>query len=362
MLLPTERSALRGVAMLRWGALAWSAVVGVVTFERLDRPWLATALLGAALAVTVAASVALTRDVVRSSRWWALDIELAVGAALLAGDPVAFDSLGGRQSSAGFWPLVGVIHAAIFLGPWAGGAVGLLVSLARAAGLLLDGTTVLTDPLLMSLLATTVFYGLAGAVAGWVAGLLRRAEQEIAGTRARDEVARTLHDGVLQTLAVVGRRTATADPELARLARNTDRDLRAFLFGAPEAVHSDLATALRAVGDRVAVAYDLPVTVSVLDDDLDPSPSEVQALAGAVGEALTNVAKHATASRAVVFAQDDGGRVFVSVRDDGVGFDPAAERTGEGLRRSVTARITELGGRVEIDTEVGTGTEVRLWL
>ena len=75
----------------------------------------------------------------------------------------------------------------------------------------------------VSVLSSAVLYGLAGGVWGWVAARLRRSahtgamlaevESNLAVARERENVARTLHDGVLQTLAVVQRRST--DPELA---------------------------------------------------------------------------------------------------------------------------------------------------
>lgn len=52
---------------------------------------------------------------------------------------------------------------------------------------------------LASLGSSVCFFALWGGVAGWVGRLLTRAEQEVATTRARDEVAATLHDGVLRS-------------------------------------------------------------------------------------------------------------------------------------------------------------------
>jgi signal transduction histidine kinase len=50
------------------------------------------------------------------------------------------------------------------------------------------------------------------------------------------------------------------------------------------------------------------------------------------------------------------------VKDDGTGFDPATAREGMGLSRSVRGRVADVGGRVEVDSAPGRGTEVRLWV
>jgi signal transduction histidine kinase len=85
-------------------------------------------------------------------------------------------------------------------------------------------------------------------------------------------------------------------------------------------------------------------------------------LAGAVGEAVTNAIKHAECASIVVFVEtDDDGQVFASVRDDGRGFDPAASDNGQGLEGSIRHRMTAVGGRSEIVSTLGGGTEVRVW-
>jgi len=84
----------------------------------------------------------------------------------------------------------------------------------------------------------------------------------------------------------------------------------------------------------------------------------------AIGAAVANALEHAAASRVVVFVEAaDDGSAFASVSDDGVGFDPVAPRSAEshGIAESIKGRIESIGGRVEIRSAPGKGTEVLLW-
>jgi signal transduction histidine kinase len=105
---------------------------------------------------------------------------------------------------------------------------------------------------------------------------------------------------------------------------------------------------------QVVVAPDLPAL----------QPAVVDAVAGAVTEALTNAGKHGAAGRVTVYVGPDevAGGVLCSVKDDGAGFDVEAVAEGIGLQRSLRARVAEVGGRTEIDGNPGHGTEVRLWV
>lgn len=351
-----ERGLLTGIAAYRWAALAWLTIVLVVSRDELGRPWLAVALVGLAALVSASATWCLRRDPRVLLKPPAVIGELVVAAALLIGDTHAYDAEH-QQSLGSAWPVAGVLTAGLAAGPVAGGVAGVALGLARWFGA--------PDTGVLSLVSTGVLYGLAGASAGFVTDRLRRAEREIAAARAREEVARTLHDGVLQTLAVVQRRST--DQDLVRLAHEQERDLRAFLFGDP-GVHvgssgRDLGAALRLVAARAEDRDGTRVQVVVADDVPRMAEDVVTALAGAVGEALTNAAKHGGAHRITVYAEPaDDREVFCSVKDDGSGFDPAAAAEGVGLGRSIRARIAEVGGRVDLAANPGRGTEVRLWV
>lgn len=330
-----------GVAALRVAAWGWLAVVTAAERDRLSRPGLAAALLVVVLAWSVYAAAA---------RRWAPAVDLVLGDVLLAADRHVYEAEH-PQGFGGAWPLAGAIAGGLAWGPWLGAAGGVLLGVARAVGS--------ADAAGISLVSSAVLYALAGGVAGFVAERLRRAESEVAAARAREEVARTLHDGVLQTLAVVQRRSG--DAELARLAREQERELREWLFGSgAEPATTDLAAALRAVAARCEDRHGLRADV-VLVDPGERAAEVVAAVAGAVGEALTNAAKHGDAGHATVYVDaDDDGALFVSVKDDGQGFHTETAVEGQGITRSIRGRIAEVGGTVEVDGNPGHGAEVRL--
>jgi signal transduction histidine kinase len=360
-----ERAVLQALAAFRWVAWGWMAVVVLLSGDDLDHPVVAVGLVTAALALTAGwASAWRWRPSFLCSRV-AVVAELGLGAALVLFDGWVFGqghAFSTSQSLGSVWPLVGVLAAGVAFGPWAGAIGGVALGLCRVAATLWNGESVDTAGRVLSLVNTAVLYTLSGVLAGYLFRLLVRAEREVSAARAREEVARTLHDGVLQTLALVERRAG--DEALARLAREQERELREFLFGAgARRDGADVETALRAAAARFEGTFGGRVDVVVAEDIPALSGRRVAAVAGAVGEALTNAGKHGAATRVTVYAEptDDGG-LFCSVKDDGGGYDTAAVPDGIGLSRSVRGRMAELGGRAEVVSAPGFGTEVRLWV
>ena len=357
---------LAGLVALRWAALAWVGIVVGITSDELRRPWVAGMAVGAAFLFTVltTAWVGPARHLLVARPM--LATEVAVAVALVLADGFAYDdghAFAGSQSIASVWPLAAVLSAGAALGVRWGAATGALLGAARVVSVLGNGARDLDGEQLLSLVNTAAFYVVAGLVAAYITRLLRTAEREISAARARQELARRLHDGVLQTLAVVQRRST--DEDLVRLAREQDRDLRRFLFGVEEQATDprDLVAALRAVAARFEDDYGVRAEV------LAPFPlpklrgEEVDALRRAVGEALTNAGKHAGAGRLTIFVEpDEDGRVFCSVKDDGTGFDMTATTVGVGITHSIVERMREAGGRAEVRSNPGHGTEVCLWL
>lgn len=179
----------------------------------------------------------------------------------------------------------------------------------------------------------------------------------------RAALAAHLHDSVLQTLALIQR---SDDPRRMRsLARVQERELRSWLYGGAQSGGRDrtLEAAVGAVADEVEARFHLEVeSVVVGDVAVDEA---VEALLGAVREALVNVAKHAEVATADLYLEVDDQAVTAFVRDRGRGFDPVATEarsSGRGLRDSVHGRLARHGGTATVDAAPGRGTEVMLRL
>jgi signal transduction histidine kinase len=345
----------RGIAGFRWLAWAWSATVLYLTRADLVRAPLGVALLGLAFAVTAATTEASIRRRTFLFHPAAVLAELAVGLTLLVADGQVYGR-GHSQSLGSAWPLAAVLMAGMLGGPVGGTLAGAGLGAGRWLG---DVLATYAPTSSLALLSSGVLFTIAGGAAGAAMERVRQAETAVAEARAREDIARELHDGVLQTLAVVQRRSA--DHELVSLARDQELDLRAFLAGdRPVGGDDDLGQALRRAAARVERRDGLRVEVLLVDEDHPPvAPAVVEAVAGAVGEALTNAAKHGGAARATVFVDVDD-EVFCSIKDDGRGFDPATVTEGMGITTSIRARLAELGGTAELDGRPGGGAEVRL--
>ena len=178
-------------------------------------------------------------------------------------------------------------------------------------------------------------------------------------TQERAELAAHLHDSVLQTLALMQKRAE--DPrEVAALARRQERELRSWLnAGSRREPGASLAAALEAAVAEIEDAHGVPVElVAVGDRRLD---ERAEALVAATREAVLNAVKFAPEAVISVYAEVQGDRAEVFVRDRGPGFDLAAiPPDRRGLRESVLGRMQRHGGHAEIHTRPGEGTEVEL--
>lgn len=356
------RSMLGAIVTVRWLTWSWAAAVALLSWEHLrpGRGFPMVAMLAVMLAVTVA-----TTWLVRVRPATLTHPATVLGEIVVAGGGLLVDgwvfTADRAQSLVWAWPAAGIVSLGVLFGArWA-----TLSAVALGFASYFGDARTSVAAFGVAAASKMALYLLAAIVAGYVARRLRKAEIEVSSANARAEVARTLHDGVLQTLAVVQRRSD--DGELVALAQEQDRELRDFLFGvAPQAESRTLQIALRETASTAGSRFGLRVDVVLADDLPELRPAAVTAVAGAVSEALTNVGKHADADRVVLYAEPDDRRgpsgVFCSVKDNGRGFDASQVAYGQGLRGSIEGRIHAAGGEVAIDSRPGRGTEVKVWI
>jgi signal transduction histidine kinase len=242
---------------------------------------------------------------------------------------------------------------------------GVGIALVIAAGFVfLQATGALSAARDVILAVIAVVVVLGAIFAPWIVRLVRSLTDERAQrirSQERAEMAAHLHDSVLQTLALVQRRS-TDPQEVAALARRQERELRAWLAERPApGKAASLAPALESAAAEVEERHGVPVEVVVVGErELDPS---LEALVAAAREAMTNAAKFGEGSPVDVYAESNSDAVHVYVRDRGPGFDPStlpADRRG--VRESIVGRMERHGGRARIASDPETGTEVELEL
>jgi two-component system sensor histidine kinase DegS len=195
----------------------------------------------------------------------------------------------------------------------------------------------------------------------------------------RRRIARDLHDGPTQTLTNVSMRLELVnrmldqDPniaktELSRINKQVIQSINAMrrlLFDLrPIAVDEvGFIKALRELCERYGRDYLLPVELQVKDDIVSElSPAKHVALYRLVQEVLTNVRKHAKATRIDIAIERDSGQVLIAIRDNGQGFDPTNVPAGHYGLVGMRERTTYLRGALDISSSIGQGSEFRISL
>ncbi|SIM78774.1 sensor histidine kinase [Micromonospora cremea] len=265
--------------------------------------------------------------------------------------------------------------------------LGPLVGVLAAGGLQAVEVTYLRDGLPESSFLNPVFHITTSAVLLLAAGAAisglgvahhiaerwaerKRAEliRQEAAAAERDRLARPIHDGVLQVLALVqrqGSQLGATGSQLAKLAGEQEVALRNLLTGGAAPARPDGDMDLRATLTALASPV---VEVSTPAEPVVVPSGPAAELTAAVQAALDNVRRHAgPGARAWVLLEDEEGGVRVTVRDDGVGFEPQrladAARAGRlGVAQSMRGRISDLGGTTTIHSDLQEGTEVEFWV
>lgn len=198
------------------------------------------------------------------------------------------------------------------------------------------------------------------AVMPWANAMLQRLSREQALKEREEERADMtahLHDGVLQTLALI--QLHSEDPSTVfTLARGQERELREWLYQERSTSDRSVSAGLKQIAAEVEDEHGKPIEV-VTVGDAHPS-AQTDALLDATRQALVNAVTHGSEPISLYCEATDT-TVEVFVRDHGEGFDiDAIPPDRLGIRESIIGRIKRRGGTVEIVSRAGWGTEVRM--
>lgn len=239
-------------------------------------------------------------------------------------------------------------------------AIGVIALVAVFSPLSKSGFRSIMNGALLALLGVGAVALVAAPMLWRIFGQLRNEREARIREQARAELAAIVHDQVLHTLALI-QRSAGDTKAVQRLARGQERTLRNWLYKPTGSPTELFGAAIEEVAAEVEDAYAIAVETVVVGDRAVDEP--VAALVAASREALVNAARHAKVETVSLYAEVEPELVSVFVRDRGTGFDPSTvEDNRHGVRGSIVGRMDRYGGRAEIRSEPGEGTEIRLYL
>ncbi|MGN6578142.1 MAG: MacS family sensor histidine kinase [Nocardioides sp.] len=365
-----ETTLFRALAVLRLVVLVYAIVLNAVRWDDFSHP-AGAAVVVAGMAVW-SGFVTWAYDEPRRRRTGLFVADLVVSCLALLSTPlVQSQAMMDRHASTipSFWVMAAVLAWAVH-GGWAGGVGAALVTTICDLSVRTEpnGTTWGNIFLLL----------LAAGVVGYSTSRLREAtearaaaERITATMQERARLARVVHDGVLQVLALVQRRGLEIGgdaAELGRLAGEQEVALRALVQGNSTALAAGPSPAAGDLdlGERLRRLAGSAVTVSAPGVPVLLPAGVVDELDLVVRACLDNVARHVGPNApAWVLVEDLGGSVVVTVRDEGPGIpdgrlEEAASEGRLGVRESVCGRMADLGGTATLVSSPGQGTEWEL--
>ena len=192
----------------------------------------------------------------------------------------------------------------------------------------------------------------------------------------RERIAKDLHDGIIQSIYAVGLsledlpEVASDDPAEARIRVDraidalhmTIRDIRNFIMGLrPELLDQrDLVGSLLAMAEEVRLNSLIEIETAIDPEAAAALPEDARApIFHITREALSNVVRHSHATRASIVLRRAGSSVRLEVNDNGVGFEPYADRgpAHQGLA-NMAGRANRHGGHLSIESTEGAGTRI----
>lgn len=199
------------------------------------------------------------------------------------------------------------------------------------------------------------------------------AQREAAREEERKYIAREVHDelgqiltGLKLNVSVLNHKLGTEDgyakDQLHEAMTLTDRALEVARNVAsalrPAALEMGIASALEWLSIRFGTNTGISCEVHIEDEDIRLDDASSIALFRIVQESLTNVTRYARADRVDITLGREAGDYVLKVRDNGDGFDVNRIKTDSFGLVGIRERGLMLGGKVDIDSHPGKGTEI----
>jgi signal transduction histidine kinase len=354
----------RALAVFRVAALAYALILvghNAPSYRHGAAAWI----VGAVMAVWTIVAIRLYRRPSRR-RWPLLVADMVImGGCLLVSVPIiGIGPIPSTRSLPGIAVAGPVLAWAISAGRRGGAVAAIVIAAADLWTRGIVNQSTLNSDILLVLAAIAI--GHVARLGATAHEQLERATGMAAATRTRERLARDIHDSVLQVLSLVARRAQALGGEaadLGRLAGEQEAALRTLIGSSTPAAGPNGQVDVRVQLDRFGSAT---ITIATPASPVTLPGRVAEELIAAVASALDNVAQHAgDGARAWVLLEDDLEAVTVTVRDDGAGFsagalDRAAAVGRLGVAQSICGRLRDLGGRADIRSTPGEGTQIEM--
>jgi signal transduction histidine kinase len=204
--------------------------------------------------------------------------------------------------------------------------------------------------------------------------LLEQAALERNLALERERIGRELHDSTIQTIYTAGllvqsaRRKLKTEEKIAQLLERSMTVLNDAIAGLrvyitelrPSAAEQSLEEAIRDCARDIRWASLIDIQLQIdLPEESGISVPRTQHVLAILNEAITNATRHAKARQVSMIAKKSTDLFFLTIQDNGVGFQEKSNGKGYGMR-NMRDRARLLGGTLEIESEPGKGTTIQL--